>query len=61
MCGGAFINGFVCVGCVWGGAKPGELSNPLTNQVTILATYQCTNTPTTLPHSRRGVGACWMY
>ena len=61
MCGGAFIIVVVCVGCVLGEAKPWEPSNPLTNQVTIVATYQCTNTPTTLPHSRRGVGACWMY
>ena len=61
MCGGAFIIVFVCVGCVLGAAKLGDPSNPLTNQVTILATNQCTNTPTTLPHSWRGVGACWMY
>ena len=51
--------------CVWGvcggGAKPSEPSNAMTTKVTILATYQCTNTPTTLVHSWRGVGACWMY
>ena len=62
MCGGAFIIVLVCVVCVWGGGgKPGVPVNPLTNQVTVLATSQCTNTPTTRPHSRRGVGACWMY
>ena len=47
-------------GVCGGGAKRGEPSNALTNQVIVLATYQCTNTPTTLPHSRRGMGACWM-
>ena len=61
MCRGAFTHVFVCVGCVWAGAKPGEPSKPLTNQVTMLATYECTNTPTTLPHKTRGEGACWMY
>ena len=30
-------------------------------QVTILAIYQCTNTPTTLQHSKRGVGGSWVY
>ena len=60
VCAGAFINVCVCVGCVWGGAKPGEPSNPLTNQVTILATHHRTNALTP-PHSKRGVGACWMY
>ena len=38
VCGGAFIIVFVCVGGAWGGAKRGEPSNPLTNQVTIMAT-----------------------
>ena len=51
--------------CVWvvcrGKAKPSDASNAMSTKVTILATYQCTNTPTTLVHSRRGVGACWMH
>ena len=61
MCGVAFINVFVCVECVCGGGGgPREPSNPMTNQVSILATYQCTNTPTKLSHRWRGVQACWM-
>ena len=44
---------YVC-GVGWGGGgagggKPGETSNPLNNQVTILATHKCTNPPSTLP------------
>ena len=46
--------------CVGGEGQPREPSDPMTNQVTILATYQCTNAPTKLSHSRRGVQACWM-
>ena len=53
----------LCGVCVWGGGGGGQNwgAKQRTDQVTILATYQCTNTPTTRPHSRRGVGACWMY
>ena len=47
--------------CGWGGG--GQIwapKQPSANQVTMLATCQCTNTSTTIPHRRRGPGLFWM-